>query len=46
MIRGHVGIVIQEEPFWIVVFEQLEAPYAHFNLHLEGREPKDFSIDT
>lgn len=38
--------ILQGEPFWTVVFEQLEEPYAHFNLHLEGREPKDFSIAT
>jgi hypothetical protein len=38
--------IVEGEPFWIVIFEQLEEPYAHFNLHLEGREPNEFSIDT
>ena len=38
--------IVQDKPFWMVMFEDTEEPYAHFNLHLEGREPKEFSIDT
>lgn len=45
-----VGIAVEEiiqgKPFWIATFEQLDEPYAHFNLHIEGQELKDFSIDT
>lgn len=36
----------QGKPFWMVTFEALNESFAHFNLHLEGEEPKDFSIDT
>lgn len=38
--------IIQGKTFWIVTFEQLNEPFAHFNLHIEGQELKDFSIDT
>ena len=38
--------IIQSKLIWIVTFEELNEPYAHFNLHIEGQELKDFSIDT
>jgi hypothetical protein len=45
-----VGITVEDmsqgKPIWLVTFEALSEPFAHFNLHIEGEELKDFSIDT
>jgi len=31
---------------WTITFEDTQAPYAHFLLHMNGEEPDEFSIDT
>jgi len=31
---------------WEIIFEDTISPYGHFNLHMNGKKPDGFSIDT
>lgn len=35
-----------QPPWWSITFEDLEDPYAHFTLYIEGEKLTGFSIDT
>lgn len=47
LVAAEVMIIIQNEPYWNITFEDLESPFAQFTLFIEGRTiNRDFAIDT
>lgn len=41
-----VMLIFEQEAYWNITFEELEKPFAHFTLFIEGKNLTDFSIDT
>lgn len=41
-----VMLLIDEEAYWNITFEEVEEPFTHFTLFIEGEKLTDFSIDT
>ena len=46
LISVDVEDIVNAQTYWTISFEDRLTPYAHFNLHLEGQEIKDMSMDT
>jgi hypothetical protein len=47
LVAAEVMIIIQNEPYWNITFEDLESPFAQFTLFIEGKTiNRDFAIDT
>jgi hypothetical protein len=41
-----VMLLVEQEAYWNITFEELKEPFAHFTLFIEGERITDFSIDT
>lgn len=46
IVAAEIMLIFQQESFWNITFEDLNEPYAHFTLYIEGLKTTDFSIDT
>lgn len=46
IVATEIMMIFQEEAYWNITFEDLQEPYAHFTLYIEGTRTTDFSIDT
>lgn len=47
LVAAEIMIIIQDEPYWNITFEDLETPFAQFTLFIEGdRINQDFAIDN
>lgn len=47
LVAAEIMIIIQDEPYWNLTFEDLESPFAQFTLFIEGnRINQDFAIDN
>ena len=45
---GALGVMLIFEgiAYWNITFEDMQEPFAHFTLYIEGNKTTDFSIDT
>ena len=41
-----VMLLVEQDTYWNLTFEQINEPFAHFTLFIEGGKLTDFSIDT
>jgi len=41
-----VMLIFEGKAYWNITFEDMQEPYAHFTLYIEGNKTTDFSIDT
>lgn len=46
IVGASVMLIFENETYWNITFEDLEEPYTHFTLFIEGEKLTDFSIDT
>mgnify|MGYP003576857843 CR=1 FL=1 len=46
MVAIEVMLLFEGEGYWNITFEDLQEPYTHFTLYIEGEKLTDFSIDT
>ncbi len=47
LVAAEIMIIIQDEPYWNITFEDLESPFAQFTLFIEGnRINQDFAFDN
>ncbi len=46
IVGASVMTSFENDAFWTITLEDMDEPFAHFTLFIEGQKLTDFSIDT